>query len=511
MDAKTKMQIKEWNEFWGRLFKYNLSLLKKSEKEQDFGKESFENIIDFYLTSQAQALIKGILLQQNNSPGTLLAARCFLEGLAIKKKYKRGEISELQIELLRQQVFIIEYNHYKNFSDIAEVVLFSENLEKNYKVAVELFQEKLTDRFSRKQIKEIVKSDIPFLCDPRTNYRKLIAENLGEDYARLYGIYSQAIHPSTNDFYYLKFIEDTLPLVMEEVLKEYRMLDPADLTFYAYKAGIYSSDIAQEYEGLIEKECKVLNGISEVFNRFFPKSYVSDTLRSISLTLQDVCSDKLLGLSESAKSKWKVILDCFSAFHFVYVKCFPEEEHYKLLEEHTAIQMMRNLEKDFSDESKKAYTIYKEIYPNGVDFVSFKNGFLTTSGYTIDEMGQSQSLTKLVKEFLKKMPHSEDPVKALDRHLMLNYVESQMVSHANGYLWYANAGSFCDINNTIMGTDICLTYLLKTILVAFQMHRSIEKSKEYKQIINVLRNGIKKIENIGQRKGEILKLPMVNL
>ena len=45
--------------------------------------------------------------------------------------------------------------------------------------------------------------------------------------------------------------------------------------------------------------------------------------------------------------------------------------------------------------------------------------------------------------------------------IKLHYAESQMVSHANGYLWYANTGAWSDVNglfylfNQIMYT-LCL-------------------------------------------------------
>ena len=53
----------------------------------------------------------------------LLSARCFLEGLALKRMYEHGNISDMQVNLLRHQVFLIEYKHYKNFDDIADKIL----------------------------------------------------------------------------------------------------------------------------------------------------------------------------------------------------------------------------------------------------------------------------------------------------------------------------------------------------------------------------------------------------
>lgn len=58
MDFNAKEFIEQLNLFGGRLFSYNHLLLKRSEDKSLHGKESFEDIIDFYLTSQAQCFIK---------------------------------------------------------------------------------------------------------------------------------------------------------------------------------------------------------------------------------------------------------------------------------------------------------------------------------------------------------------------------------------------------------------------------------------------------------------------
>ena len=54
----------------------------------------------------------------------LLNARCILEGLAIKRKFEKGEIPESRVALLQKQVFLIEYKYYSRFDDIADIILF---------------------------------------------------------------------------------------------------------------------------------------------------------------------------------------------------------------------------------------------------------------------------------------------------------------------------------------------------------------------------------------------------
>lgn len=444
-------------------------LLKKSENEKQFGLESFSDIIDFYLTSQAQCFIKDFLLQHIGSAGMLLTTRCFLEGLALKRMHQKGKISDLQIELLRHQVHIIEYNYYKEFDDIADKILLPEKLEKDKNDAVKFFQEKLSNKYSEKLINEIIKTNKPFLCDPHTNFRKLVGENLGEEYAKIYGLYSQAIHPSVNDFYMNEGIWQTLPEILLLVMEEYKSLPLSQLTFNNFKTSIYASDIAQKYENLIRQECKILIDISNVFISYFHKNYTSDTLMSINLLMSEMCSDKLLGLCEQVKSKWKIALDMFSSYYKCYIKSFPHEETFKLLEEHERVQINRNLGRDYS--INQAYSYYKTLYASGVDQKKFEKGFFTISGYTIDENGKTKTLTSIVKEFISTFTNPNATV-SFDRSMLLDYVESQMLSHAN---------------------NMSLMFILESILNVFKLHKTIEQTRHYKPIINILRNSIKKI------------------
>lgn len=362
MDFNAKEFITQLDLFWGQLFTYNHILMKRSENEKQFGSETFTDVIDFYLTSQAQCFIKDFLLQHIGSTGMLLTARCFLEGLALKRMYENGKISDLQIELLRHQVHIIEYNYYKEFDDIADKILLVEKLEKDKDDAIKFFQKKLSDKYSEKFINNITKTNKPFLCDPHTNFRKLVGENLGEEYAKIYGLYSQAIHPSVNDFYMNEGIWQTIPEILLLILEEYMSLPQSQLTFNFYSASIYASDIARKYEDLVRQECKILIDISTVFNNFFDKNYTSDTFMSINLLISEMCTDKLLGLCEQVKSKWKIALDMFSSFYKCYITYFPHEEHFKLLEEHERVQIKRNLGQAYSTE--RAYSFYKTLYPN---------------------------------------------------------------------------------------------------------------------------------------------------
>lgn len=95
--------------------------------------------------------------------------------------------------------------------------------------------------------------------------------------------------------------------------------------------------------------------------------------------------------------------------------------------------------------------------------------------------------------------------------MLLDYVESQMISHANGYLWYANSGSWGDIVNIIMATDHCLVFILKEILLLFETHRIIDKSSKYKSIITAIKTGINTIKKLSAEKATILETPGIKV
>lgn len=496
----------ELNSFWGQLFSYNYYLMNFSKNEALYGSETFQNVMDFYLTSQAISFIKGCLLNHIGSLGMLLSARGFLEGLALKRMYYNGKISELNVELLRYQVHLIEYNYYKQFDDIGNEILIPEKLIKDRDNSILFFKEKLSNKFTDKEIKEFILSSKPFLCDKNKNFRKLIAENLGEDFATLYGLYSQAIHPSINTFYSDPLLWDvkTIEMTVNLIKKEFPSLKKTSLTFYNYYNSTFNSQTSINFIKSFDKEYETLIKISNVFKEFFHENYVSNTLISIALLLKEICSDLLAGLREQIKSKWKILLDIFSSFYECYICNITNENKIDLLEEHTFIQIFRNIGDEYSID--RAFDIYKTIYTNGIDRTNFKKRFLSVSGYTIDENGMVKSLTGLVKDFIDKFK-SKDTNISWDRVMLLDYMESQMLSHANGYMWYANQGAWQDTNNIIIGTDICLSFILERIFSMFKIHKITDENNLYKPIINVVRNGIKEIKALCNEKSQLLQMP----
>ena len=66
------------------------------------------------------------------------------------------------------------------------------------------------------------------------------------------------------------------------------------------------------------------------------------------------------------------------------------------------------------------------------------------------------------------------------------------------------------INNIFKGIDISLMTIFRELHAVFLTHRVVEESKEYKSIINILRNSQKKLKNNFERKASIFALPMAH-
>lgn len=125
---------------------------------------------------------------------------------------------------------------------------------------------------------------------------------------------------------------------------------------------------------------------------------------------------------------------------------------------------------------------------------------------TVDEKGKTKNLTNIVKDFISKFVDPKAEV-SFDRSMLLDYVESQMLSHANGYMWYANRGAWGDVNNVIIGMDMCLVFILESILTMFNAHKAIEETNYYKPIINLVRNSVKRVKVLCDEKIKILGVP----
>ena len=497
---------KEINEVFGKIYDYNYMLMKKSEDLSLENKYAFNDIVDFHITSNALSLLKNLYHGYQDSIGSLQNVRCIIEGIALKRMYDVGDISLEQVELLQKQVFLIEYNEYKRF-DFIDKILIPEKLEKDYNDASLFYHSKLKDKFSDKEIADIVDSQIPFLCNPKENHHNLISKYLGEELTKIYGACSQCVHPTINFSYKcIEYIGYELT-VYNLIKKEYSTLSDSENTLQNHTALSMSSDIAQRQYELIGKQAKLICAIASVFKDYYKENYFRDTFFTITLLHEEMVLDCLMGFREQVKSKWKIMLELLMGFEYNYIQKRLDKDYSNLFNEHAYISYLRNMNKDF--DTSKAYDLYLKIYPNGCIREIFDKSIARTTGYTIDENGHTLSLTKMVNTFLSDSfsqfgDYFIEPVK-------LDYVESQMLSHANGYMWFANTGAWADVFNLFKATDLILIEILSKVQKAFELHREIEETKKYKTIINIVRNSIKKIKPLIEERLKWLLIPGVNI
>lgn len=496
----------EMDRLYGKIYKLNDRLLQRSGKEplKDL-KYPCEEIFDFYITSHALNYLRNLYFNNAHDVSLCLSARCIIEGIALKTMCRNGTIGDLNKELLQKQVFLIEYNQYKDFMDISEGILLPEKLQKDWQDACNFYREKLASNFAEKEIKQILRSNIPFLCRPNISYRKLIEDELGEELAQAYGLLSASIHPSLNDLYKCDW-DESANLILSLLYKEFGNLPE---THYSLTVDCTSTNatVSSAFINLMKQERKVLDNIADVFRKSFSyNNYVSNTLTTIGNILPALAVDRQLGLTEQIKCKWKILIEHCAVLYFLYFKFFGQNERYALLKLHSEIQLQRNLNSaiNFDD----AYNVYGKIYKTRCDKEVFEQNFIRQLGYMIDDKGDVPSLKKIVKQFIDLLKTQTTGV-SLNRIMFLDYIECQMISHANGYMWFANAGAFKDVKNIFIGLDMALMAILDGFLRVFQNHRAVENSQIYKPVINILRNSKARLKSIYSKKQQILEMASV--
>lgn len=490
---------------YGKVYQLNKTLLEKSEKKR--GDYSCTDVMDFYITSHALSYLKDIYFSMYQSAGMHLNARCILEGLAVKR-YCMSENSKAGLELLRHQTPILEHKLYMRFKDeLLEQIMIPEDLEKAYNDSVAFYKKELSNKYSDSTIGQIIDSPIPFICCPRTNFRRLIGEQLGENYAVVYGLLSQMIHPSVNDTYnndtLIKLPADVLPLIE----KEYSGLCAKKQGLRFHSLISLSAQIPDQLIDLENKERLSLIKIAETIEKYFKKNYISDTLQTLYLLKKEMLTDTLMGLKEQTKIKWKVFLDLLSVFYEMKFVRDGRQEEFDLLCRHAEMQLHWNLKEEI--DFGEAYSTYLSVYPDGVVREKFENGFRSMTGYLIDEKGRTKTLSKTVKDFLAVF--RSDSAVNIENSSMLDYLESQLMSHANGYMFFANGGAWGDVNNILIGADYLTAFILNGVLSIYEEYDREYNSGEYKSVISALKSGLKTFSEVIEKKVELFNKPAQNL
>ena len=324
----------------------------------------------------------------------------------------------------------------------------------------------------------------------------------------MYRVLSVIVHPNPNIEFSKDFTAQAIVATIKLLEKEYSHLNGDDYTVEKHTLYTTASYEAQNYIEAVRRIAKALKAIQDNFNKNCGNNYVSNTMHSISMLLQEMSIDRVFGFQEQVKCKLKPLAEIISSFYRNYLDEEKPESRYQLFVEHTNYKVSRALGEKFSFD--KAYSAYKELFENGIDSESFQKLFATSTGYSIDEKGKTASINSMVRDVAKMI--KDDPERlTFSETLLIDYVESQMLSHANGYMWFSNTGAFSDTNNVILE----ISYLLARIFDSLQSYFNglFKETKEYKyrKTSNVFKEAIKEIHHAFYTVHKLQKKPMAYL
>lgn len=480
------------NYLFGKVYLYNMKLFNLSNN-RDY-KPTYQEIFDFYITSNLMSILKNLTFGYVKSPGIFFNVRCIIEGLALKKSFETGYFKCFNLELLLKQDAIIEYRQYEKFKDYYHLFLIPEDLKCAYDKSYDFYRKTLYS-LSEKELKKIINSQIPFACNPKLSFLKIVRDNLGESMATGYSLLSSMIHPTSNEIISHNEEIDYVLEIIKIIEVEYANL-PVKIDFTEYSDLIFSSNLANNFLESIRIECDDLEKIVNNFNENFGKNYVSNTFYVISMIIKEMAYDAIFEFFDQVKSKWKILIEMLSEFFEVCINTTDANYSYRILQYHLIVAVARasNMEIEKQNAMSQAYEYYKIKYPDGVSIEEFSRKFEKTTGYTIDEKGKIKTLTQLVSHFADILTNNDSSYKT-NYSIKLNYVEAQMLSHANGYLWFANSGAWSDISNIFVLFNQIISLICRCISSLFENLYKKDKQYKYKKTSNLLKHSANHIMN----------------
>ena len=490
----------------------NTKLMHKSEDEKNYGNETFEEIMDFYITSHAMSFLKNICLEQEKSLGTILNMRCILEAKALLKCYKKGDLNEKQIDLFKLQYAIVEYRKYKEFFNMQNII-FEEDLKANYNNVVEKFKEYCPKSIN---LNRVLKTKMPCLLQEKASFEYLIKCYLSEAELCMYKTCSQFIHPNDNNTLWRIDINSYFKFILNYILEKYIICKENKIKgtfFQLYNLYVNEKDsISFKISEIVNKQVKELQKLIDVFIKFYGINYHSNTFLILTYLLKDITSDFLFGLTEQVKIKWKIVIEIFAIMDYLYNIGDDYENicnRYKLFVMHTKNQLFAN--NCVETKSDEIYNLYKNMFPSGLNKNDFDKQFSTTLGFLIGEKGMNNNqmneinLTSMVKHFAYELKNPDIFSNYdISKIIILNYIESQILSHSNGYMYYSNSGAWGDCNSVIQAFDIILLYNLEKIFLNYKLHSIVEESNQYKTLRNCVRNVIKRYNDLMCEKFDLI-------
>lgn len=522
-------QLAEIDELYASIKAYNDVLLHKANFPDYIG-ANFTEAIDLAITSNALSLIRGIFQKNHYSITHALNLRNIIECFTLLFMDEKGDISDTQKQLFVEQYKLIEYESYaKDGGEKFKKLLDIEELQKRYNDGKEQF---LKEVKTESKLKGILKSRLPFLCNEKLNYNKLIEDYWPKEkdtpiFLQMYIFLSRMVHPSSYESLKDKKLYDSIfwvviKLVVERykdkhskvIVSSGKKLPP--LPYYKEQAVVYGfwyreqDNYALKLLDILNEQCRILENISDEFERIYgKKNYIEHFLDEVSLVLHDINTDSQLGYTENVKIKFKVVAEMFACFYKVY--CIPTDDDveyfYKMLSWHDVIKGKEQFGLEITDDEKEmVYNRYKKKYPlSNLSKDEFFKEYDKPLGFLVDGKGNEPNFTQLVDEYLEKQYKdnviASNNIKFRDYYNIV-YKESNNMSHGCGYLFFTNIGAWMDDMSVIIFLDNAITDFLFYVGIIFTAYA--EEHENNKIISELLVNSRKEMLELAESKTKII-------
>lgn len=503
----------------------------------------------FYLSSFGISYVKNLFLSNANSLGNIMNMRCIIEGAAMHSRINK--FTDDEVELFRLQPYLLEYNTYKKYKIFDDVLLNFSTTEESYKAARQHY--KGTLNLNSKEVNVRLNTKYPFLSEG-IGTEDIIRQEFGEDFLKIYKMLSMLIHPHDyrnelclrihDDVKKIDdFINQSILLLLENIFnfilspKIMGLQEEYDLLFFPHS-------IQYQLRELTSSLIKMIKSIMDVSmkNGF---SCLESWLRQIHLINMDYALDNAFGYVEQGIIKWKQVVEFFAVLNL-----FANDDYFlrenKLLWIHSQISALKNISGENTSEEAydAAYSEYIKRYSNDISKEEFTKNYNSPLGFLINANGETpSSLKKLAEEFIdeysalidnnlfKALEHADNkPFESMptpeemeamiadnrlvEREIQLNeflkmcYEESQIMSHATGYMFFANSGAWTSGQALSIYIHKFSDVLFGKLLIKFQDLKSSDKIQG-KTFINVIRNYKKRSNEIINQIDKLIRTPKV--
>lgn len=487
----------------------NNDLLRKSDLDEIHLSSTIDEAMDFYITSFSLSFLNNIYLQNRDSLGQLMNIRCIIEGMAMKM-YCRKNTTEIDQNLFKFQSFILERNIYKMFPEFDQILFDMNQINSNFEETKKLYKIDLS--ISTKEFAKLSSLKVPFLNE-KMSFSDLVESQLGPDVAMLYKQLSMLVHPHDYRFiqnctyilevseeYVFNFIKEMYDPIMPNVKKG--LNEEYDLLIGMNPVGYGLRELITQQKDLIYKVSRVcaqhgLAGLGVILMEYAPLLY-------------DFTLDIIYGYTEHGTTKLKVLMELLGMLD----RCKTDLDLRKgsaLLEMHTNCMYLKNGKTDNHDLLAEANKLYISKFPNGVNESIFSDKFQNTLGFLINESGEVPSLNSLsmnvITEYSKyisnnRIPDGKGNEVSLELYMSMKLKESQIMSHASGYMFFTTTGAWVDGCNMLLFMDEYLKNIMKSFLEVYRLEDNRNKT-----IVNLIRNFLKDNESLLKNKHALLSLP----